>query len=232
MSAFLQYRQTELSEIMDRDDIDPELLTNTYRQFSTINKLLSQWRSIYKQEIRPYLSNDHSNTLLDIGFGGGDVPIFLSQLATHDGFELTITAIEIDERAYQFAKTLNRPQNIDFRLCSSSQLVKENQSFDFVISNHVLHHLNEAQLQQVLNEAASLAKKRVIFNDIERSLMGYTLFNVFSRMIFSNSYITADGLTSIKRSYTKKELEKAAPPGWKVKRKFPYRIILLYEIDQ
>ena len=229
MTLFLQKRQPELTEIMDQKEIDAQLLENTYRQFKTINLLLSQWRSIYKKEIRPLLSRDNENTILDIGFGGGDVPLHLSRMAKQDGFDLKITAIEIDERAFHYAQALDKPDEVEFRLYSSTKLAEENRQFDLVISNHVLHHLDAEQFHQVLNEAKQLSKKKVIFNDIERSPIGYALFNVFSRMIFSNSYITADGLTSIKRSYKKKELGGAAPSGWRVKRKFPFRLLLIYD---
>lgn len=229
MTLFLRNRQPQLSEIMDQKEVDVQQLENTYRQFKVINLLLSRWNSIYKREIRPLLSRGKENTLLDIGFGGGDVPLHLSQLAKNDGYNLKITAIEIDERAFRFTQNLEKPDDVLFRLSSSTDLVKKNQQFDFVISNHVLHHLNPEQFHQIMKEAKLLAKKKVIFNDIERSFTGYVLFNLFSRIIFSNSFITADGVISIKRSYRKKELKEEAPPEWLVKRKFPYRLLLVYE---
>lgn len=229
MTLFLQKRQPELTEIMDQKEVDVQLLENTYQQFRTINLLLSRWNSVYKSEIRPLLSREKENTLLDIGFGGGDVPLHLYRMAKQDGFNLKITAIEIDERAFHYAQALDKLHEVEFRLCSSTKLAEENRQFDLVISNHVLHHLNTEQFHQVLNEAKQLSKKRVIFNDIERSPIGYALFNIFSRMIFSNSYITADGLTSIKRSYKKEELEEAVSSGWWVKRKLPFRLLLIYD---
>ena len=216
-------------EEMDRENADPVLLQNTYRQFEKINGLLSQWKSIYKKEIKPHLNKSCPNTLLDIGFGGGDVPINIHRWAKRDGFDLQITAIEIDERAYQYANQLGAPEEISFNFQSSRELVEKNLSFDFVISNHVLHHLNEKQFYEMLDDAKLLATKKIVFNDIKRSYLGYSLFNICSRILFSDSYITKDGLTSIKRSYTQKELCDSAPPDWKVKSKFPFRLLLIYD---
>ncbi len=229
MPVFLTKRQPDLVEYMDRDDCDPQLLENTYRQFSTINLLLSQWKRIYKSELRPLMEKGKSYSLLDIGFGGGDVPLQLLKWARHDGLELEITAIETDKRAFEFAGQLDSPEQITFKHCSSTDLVSQSRSFDFVISNHVLHHLSKEQTFNILDEAKNLALQKVLFNDIERSDIGYFLFTTFARLIFRNSFIVPDGLISIKRSYTKAELAEVAPAGWQVQRLFPFRLLLKYD---
>tara|TARA_R110000868_G_scaffold235273_2_gene489015 strand:+ start:335 stop:1039 length:705 start_codon:yes stop_codon:yes gene_type:complete len=227
MPTYLSHRQPDLVELMDGDDCDLIKLENTYRQFSTINSLLSNWKRIYKNKLKPHMIGTCKTfSLLDIGFGGGDIPISISKWARQDGIDLNITAIETDQRAFNFARSLPNDASVTFLNCSSSDLVKENKSFDFVISNHVLHHLDEENTHQILKEAKDLAKRLVIFNDIERSDFGYTLFNIFSRPLFWNSFIAADGLTSIKRCYTKNELTEIAPKGWKVERSFPFRLLL------
>lgn len=228
MPFFFKNRQTDLEELMDNENCDLVRLENTYRQFSTINLLLSNWKKIYKTYLKPaMIGSEKRYTLLDIGFGGGDIPIAISKWAEGDGINLKITAVETDQRSFDFARKL--ASNVEFKYCSSSDLVKEADRFDFVISNHVLHHLNNEDFFSVLNDAKTLSKKTVIFNDIERSDIGYLMFNIFSRPLFWNSFITTDGLTSIKRSYTKRELSEIAPQGWKVKRSFPFRLLLIHE---
>ena len=229
MPLFLRHRKPELKELMDDPNCDTEKLQNTYRQFERINKLLSKWDVIYKKEIRPVLKKQNGRaSLLDIGFGGGDISIRLSELATKDGYSLEITSIEADLRPYEFIKSVETPSNIQFRHALSSDLVKENASFDFVISNHLLHHLNKKDFASICTEAKQLASKKVIFNDIKRSDIGYLLFTLFSKILFRNSFIANDGRISIKRSYTFKELSKIAPQGWKVVRLFPFRLNLIY----
>jgi 2-polyprenyl-3-methyl-5-hydroxy-6-metoxy-1,4-benzoquinol methylase len=228
MPVFLSKRRPDLIEYMDRDDCDPQLLKNTYRQFATINLLLSQWKRIYKNELRPLMQKGETYSLLDIGFGGGDVPLKLSEWAKEDGLDLKITAIETNKRAIEFIQQLQAPEQITFRHCSSTELLSQSASYDFVISNHVLHHLSKDQTFQILAEAKSLALQKVVFNDIERSDIGYALFTTFARLIFRNSFIVPDGLISIKRSYTKSELDEIAPSGWQVQRLFPFRLLLKY----
>lgn len=228
MPLFLSQRDTTSQERMDNPDCDLQELQNTYRQFSTINSLISQWYSIYKGEIRPFLQQNYPTTLLDIGFGGGDIPIKLARWASNDGLDLRITAIDPDPRAFNFVRGLDRTQNIEFLQCQLSDLDPSVQQFDFVISNHLVHHLNRKELLEILSQAKELTNESVIFNDIHRSDWAYLLFSIFSRPVFRSSFITADGLTSIRRSYTQEELSNITPDDWQVETVFPFRLMLKY----
>ena len=94
-----------------------------------------------------------------------------------------------------------------------------------VVSNHVLHHLGTAELPHFLAESALLSRGTVIHNDIRRSPAAYALFYAAS-WPFPGSFIREDGLTSIRRSYTAAELQAAAPPGWTVLPRPPFRNLL------
>lgn len=230
MPLFLKTRNTELKERMDSLDCNPVKLRNTYRQFRWINLFLSRWNALYKNEIRPVLELQNGTaTLLDIGFGGGDIPIHLNELAKKDGYHLNITAIETDKRSVEYVRSLNTASNIKFAYKHSKELVEQGQKFDFVISNHLLHHLNKSTLQSICDVAEQLAIKKVIFNDLSRSDVAYSFFYASSHLLFWNSFISYDGLISIKRSYTFQELTDLAPSGWKVQKHFPYRLILIFE---
>ena len=229
MPLFLSQRDTESRERMDNPDCDPEELRNTYRQFGRVNSLISQWGSIYKSKIRPHLQQNSQMSLLDIGFGGGDIPIALARWAANDGFDLSITAIDPDPRAINFVAELDYPSNIGFLQCGISELNPSGEKFDFVISNHLIHHLEKEELLNTLEQSRALSTTSVIFNDLRRSDWAYFLFNIFSRPIFRSSFITEDGLTSIKRSYTKRELQKVVPQDWSAKHLFPFRLLLTYD---
>lgn len=229
MPLYLKNRDQIATELMDDPECNHDALITTYRQFSTINSLITRWKSIYREEILPFAAaQNRTVSLLDIGFGGGDIPRKLSEWASEDGINLQVTGIDTDERAYGFVQDLSFPDAVTFRLASSSTLVDEGCTFDFVISNHLIHHLMGQNFFATLEDARKLSTHRVLFNDIERSDIGYLMFNLLSRVVFRSSFITHDGLTSIKRSYTYQELENKVPEGWKVSRIFPYRLLLSY----
>jgi 2-polyprenyl-3-methyl-5-hydroxy-6-metoxy-1,4-benzoquinol methylase len=226
--VLLRERAVDAVEEMDLPDCDPARLARTYAQFAVVNRVVAGWRSLYRTQLRPRLSPGSTTTLLDIGCGGGDVDVLLSRWASRDGRRLAITAIDPDPRAIRFAQERRSSAGITFRRAAASELVREGQSYDLVLSNHVLHHLTPDELQAFLAESAALCHGKVIHNDLRRSPAAYALFFAGARA-FTGSYIRRDGLTSIRRSYTAAELGSAAPPGWVVARHCPYRNLLMLD---
>lgn len=226
---FLGNREPELIEEMDKENCDLRKLHNTYRQFHYVNKLISKWRALYVNEIRPILLKQKESTLLDIGSGGGDITKSIELWAQNDGFNLRITAVDPDERAFSYCRKHHSRSNIEWLQCTSTDLLEKKREYDIVISNHVIHHLTNEEILKLLGESEKLSKKKIIFNDIERNSLGYLLFNIFSRLFFHDSFITEDGLTSIRRSFKRSELKKLIPKHWEVKKAFPFRLFLIHE---
>jgi len=229
MVLFLKNREVSKEEKMDDPNCDAVLLDNTYRQFVTINRLLSKWKYVYKRFLKPKMSVGESYTVLDIGAGGGDVPLSLITWAEADGYTLTITAIDPDPRAFDYMLKQDLPNTLTLRCCSTFDLLETGESFDFVISNSVLHHIPESELKPFLESSQLLAKRLAIHNDIVRNDFAYLGFAILSKLFFHKSFISDDGLLSVRRSFTKKELEKLMPTKWRLGSAFPFRHLLIYE---
>ena len=244
---FLHARATDTAELMDGPGADPETLQRTYEQFGLVNTAVSGWRANYRRFIRPQLSTTRSTTLLDIGSGGGDLPLALAAWAASDGLRLQITAIDPDERAHDFASARRPVRGVTFRRAFSAELVGEGATFDIVMSNHMLHHLSAVELGGLLWDSERLVAgpgpesgdphprprlPRVLHGDITRSRLAYAGFALgtlpFARSLLKGSYIRADGLTSIRRSFRPVELEGALPEGWAVWPQSAFRYLLVY----
>jgi 2-polyprenyl-3-methyl-5-hydroxy-6-metoxy-1,4-benzoquinol methylase len=223
----LKNRDNTLTERMDDPDCDPGKLSRTYAQFGTLNKLLSGWRGIFRTYIKPLAVQGKTLQILDIGFGAGDIPLALSRMAASAGIKAEITAIDPDPRAQEFALSADFPSSIQFLNVDSSDPALQSNRYHVVISNHVIHHLTELQLTNICRDAEKLSDQLILFNDIERSRIGYILFSLIAPLFFRNSFIVEDGKTSIRRSYRQEELQKLAPEGWIVKRKFPFRLLMI-----
>ena len=227
----LRSRAVDAVEEMDREDCDPVRLENTYAQFALVNRALSGWHGIYRRRLRPLLSGHTATTLLDVGCGGGDVAVQLARWAARENLLLDITAVDPDPRAAAFAAARSgrgEAPGVTFRRRSAAELLGAGERYDVVISNHVLHHLSTTELPVFLQESAALAARLVLHNDLRRSAAAYGLFSAVA-LPFRGSYIRADGLTSIRRSYTVAELKAAAPPGWTVRRGAPFRNLLVLD---
>ncbi len=230
MPLFLNSREPELREKMDRPDCELSTLRNTYEQFSTINRLLGGWNKIYQKWIRPSLLKEPDTaSVLDIGCGGGDIIRTLSKMTKEDGLNVKFTGIDPDLRAIDFSREKNMDPYSDFFAKRSGELVQSNKQYSVVISNHLLHHLGEAELTNVCRDAEQLSSQLVIFSDIERSDIGYGCFRTIAPLLFKNSFIAEDGAISIRRSYRARELSEKLPSGWKVHNQFPFRLLAIHE---
>ncbi|MET0888218.1 MAG: methyltransferase domain-containing protein [Mycetocola sp.] len=222
----LATRDDALVERMDEESCDREALFRTYAAFPHVNRVVAGWWITYVTQLRPRFTGP-VHTVLDIGSGGGDVARALLRWARRDGVRLEITAIDPDPRAFDYVETLPPVDGFRHRVCSSSELADEGERFDFVLSNHVLHHLGAAELGAVLADSERLARLAVVHSDIRRSFAAYLLFSAFAAARFRGSFIREDGLMSIRRSYRLDELASLAPPGWTVSAQIPFRLLLL-----
>jgi len=227
MKRLLSSRATDLVELMDDPDCSLEKLRNTYRQFRLVNALFSRWRFAYRRFLRPEL-RDRARVynLLDVGCGGGDIPVALSRWAARDGFRLEILAVDRDVRAIEYAQSRYQGAGVDFRRANAVDLVREGARFDFVVSNNLLHHLQPHEIAGLVKDSEALCDGVILFSDVERSRLGYTLFPVVTAPFFHHSFVVPDGLTSIRRSFRKGELAALVPPSWQVRRTFPCRLLL------
>ncbi|MDO6143643.1 class I SAM-dependent methyltransferase [Paenarthrobacter aurescens] len=225
----LQARDVQAVEEMDRADCDPNRLHRTYARFPVVNGLLSGWHRTYRHRLRPMLATNGSVSVLDIGCGSGDVARSLARWARRDGFRLSVTAIDPDERAFAFASRTPPVEGVVYRKAHSSELVAEGRTFDVVISNHILHHLGSGELTAVLRDSELLSRGLCLHNDLNRSNIAYLLFLAGFWPLGVGSYICVDGLTSIRRSYTAPELAAAVPDSWSVERNGPWHHLLVQD---
>ncbi len=226
MPIFLRNRLAGVRERMEDPGCDPVKLRNTYAQFRAVNALVSDWRRIYRRFLRPAAAGRTS--VLDVGFGGGDVPVRLARWAERDGLELEITAIDTDRRALDFVRRGRSPSSVAFRDASVAELLARGERFDVVVSNHLLHHLPAPAIAILCDETRRLARRLVVHSDIVRSDLAWLGFAALTAPFFHRSFIVADGLTSIRRSFTHREMRRLAPRGWRVERAFPYHQLLIH----
>jgi len=232
MPLWLRERAGDLLEYMDDPQGSPERLANTLNQFRHINRHLSGWRRLFQTYIRPHCTDSNRTyTLLDIGFGGGDIPRDILQWSRDAGIRLQIEAIDTDPRALAFVEQMNWPGHIHFQCIHHAELLKAGKTYDFVISNHLLHHLPPKEVTALLLDISRMTKITAVFSDLTRSDMAYGLFWCGTLGRFRNSYIRADGLRSICRSYTVSELRALAPSGWQILPAFPFRLLALYQAE-
>ena len=230
MPTLLNQRALRLRERMDDPTCNPQKLHNTYAQFPMVNGLVAGWRRVYVQRLRPHLSGQPA-TLLDIGCGGGDVARRLAQWAQQDGLKLHITAIDPDERALAYARSLPHTPTLSLKQAHSADLVAAGEQFDVVVSpTTCCTTLMTSEVNcPVLGLSTACQKVGLVHNDIRRSDLAYAGYTLDSSFFFITLLSPRTGLLSIRRSFLPEELAEIAPGGWQVEQLFPYRNLLIYQ---
>lgn len=223
----LSRRDVELRELMDDPDCDPEALAQTLRRFDLVNRAVSGWGTVWRRHLRPALARlDRPARVLDIGSGGGDVTARLALLAERDGLDVGWVGIDPDPRALAVARERSRP-DLEFRSTDSTALRASGERFDAVISNHVLHHLGEPELDAFIADSLALSRGIVLHADIERGRAAYALYAAAILPVQHGTFLRTDGLRSIRRSYRARELRTtlASRGEWHVVRPAPFRVL-------
>lgn len=233
-------RDESARELMDDPDCDPEMLARTFEQFRLVNRVVSGGGSVYREWIRPRLSPVWTTRLLDVGTGAADLPRAWLRRAAAEGMRLEVTAIDPDPRALAAARAAAERDpvpGLELLGASTGELAADDRHFDLVTSNHLLHHLDGREFGALLADSERLAEfgGTVVHGDIARSRLAYAGFWAgtlpFAANLLRDSYIRADGLTSIRRSHTAAELAGVLPPGWRVRRAFPSRLEVVWQAD-
>lgn len=225
----LSRRDTALRELMDDADCDPRRLGRTLRRFGPVNRAVSRWGSVYRSHLRPALAAAEGPArLLDIGCGGGDVLRRIVRLARRDGFAVAGLGIDPDPGAVEAAGEGPRLAGVSYRRASSRDLVREGERFGIVLSNHLLHHLDDAAFEAVVDDSEALTTGVCVHSDIARSRAAYAAFAVASLPLAPGSFIRVDGLRSIRRSYTREELRLRLPQGWDAEQPSRFRLLAVH----
>ncbi|MFK4837288.1 methyltransferase domain-containing protein [Microbacterium sp. ZW T2_14] len=225
----LAVRDEGLAELMDDPACDPDRLRATLRRFGTVNRLVSGWGTVYRHTLAPRLAAlGRPARVLDVGCGGGDVVLRLAAEARRDGLEVQWTGIDPDPRSYEVAVERAAVDGVTFRCADAATLVGEGRTFDAVLSNHVLHHL-DADLPEFAAQSLALSHGLVLHSDIARSRLAYALYAIGITPLAPGTFLRTDGLRSIRRSYTASELsavlDDAMPGAWTVQTPALFRVL-------
>lgn len=125
----------------------------SFQEYFHINRI-HQIPDIYRYWLKPGIN------VLDVGSGDGILAYYIAQK-----LKLKIHGCDIDNYLYK---------KIPFTLMSEkTSLPFRRYSFNAVIFNDVLHHMNFQDQQLLLNEAARVSKNMIIVNEVIPSLGAY-----------------------------------------------------------
>jgi SAM-dependent methyltransferase len=216
-------------ELLDARDHDRRELEQSLDHVAEINLLLGGRRAALRalaSVARPGQRID----VLDIGTGSADIPLAIARRA---GLAAQITATDLHPQMLEIARERTRGvAAIRVEAADALALPFADAAFDVALLSLALHHFDGADQIRVLREAARVATRAVIVNELERCRANLYGARLLAATRWRGNRLTRhDGPLSVLRAFTGAELaELAATAGLRVERidrRFFYRLVLI-----
>ena len=141
-------------------------------------------------------------TLLDLGTGLGDLPLVASRWAEARGIRIVPVGLELNRVAAVLASGGGVPTAL---ACAGAPPIRD-KSVDVVLVSQVAHHLTKASVVDLLRTCDRLARLAVIVADLRRDPVAPLAFWFGARLLGFDPVTVADGMTSIRRGFTRAEM--------------------------
>jgi SAM-dependent methyltransferase len=173
--------------------------------------------------VRPYLAQSPRPRLLDVGCGSADVPAAVARSVPG----VLAVGVDIKLLHVEAAPAEVRPVVADVWALPFAAA-----SFDVVTASLFLHHFDAAEAPRVLRALFALARRALVVNDLRRARVPYLFGRAAFPVLFRSRVSVDDGLTSIRRGFTEREMltafAQAGIPA-RVRRAWPYRLLAVAE---
>ena len=201
--------RTDEDEKMDDFSMKGEILRDALDKIANINQLLGGNRlTLYGvQKLIRNISKNEIITILDVGCGNGDMLRKLAKYGHKKNLIFQLIGIDANNFTINHAKQLSENySNISFFCHDIFEESFRELKYDIVLCTLTLHHFKENQIINLLNVFYTNSKIGIVINDLHRSAIAYRLFQVICFVFNLNKMSRNDGLISILRGFTKKEL--------------------------
>lgn len=231
---FLSHRRRE-PEWMDEPGVDPELLRKSLAFIRRINSLLGYTRATLHHLDRFSRNWTPGQTirLIDLATGSADIPRAILRWADRKGFDVRIVAVDrhaVTASAAALATTDPRLQIIQ---ADVFDLPFPPASFDYALTAMFLHHLDEAQIVDVLRTMDRLATRGIVVADLLRHYRAYAWITLFTAL--ANPMVRHDAKVSVAQALSRQEVlqlrDQAAINYLRYDEHFGHRFVLAGEKD-
>jgi len=171
-----------------------------------------------------------SFTLLDVGYGQGDMLRVIWRWAKRRGLEPRLSGIDLSPWSATAARAATDPAwRIDYRVGDIFEHAPP-EPIDFVVSSLVAHHMDDATLARFIAWMEANARKGWFINDLHRHPIAYYGYMGLSRLALLHPMVRHDGLISVTRAFTRRDWERllaasgAPRDAVEVAWRFPFRI--------
>jgi len=149
--------------------------------------------------------------VLDLGSGGGDVPVALARRAARRGLPLELHASDKSRFALETAGQRAQAAGVRLGLHALDVLADPlPRGYDVLMCSLFLHHLSTDEARDLLARMAASAGRLLLVSDLQRNALGLGLALVGTRLLSRSDVVHVDGPRSVRAAFTAEEVAELA----------------------
>ena len=200
-------RRSREPEWMDGEDVSQADFADAMKDLATVNTLTLARRptlAFVDAALRATRA-DVVPTVLDVGFGDGDMLRAIAGLCARRGRKARLIGIDLNPRSAPVASA-KTPAGADIEYRTGDAFALD-EPLDLVISSLVTHHMDDAEILRFLAWMEERTRLGWLVNDLHRHWLSYQGFRLLTSVMRWHRFVPHDGLISIARSFRRSEWE-------------------------
>lgn len=203
-------RRSFEAEWMDDPSVDEATFRDCLTDLATVNgwTLARPPTLAWLRAATRDLPSGSAFSLLDVGYGQGDMLRAIHRWATGRGFVPRLTGVDLSAWSATSARAATpADMAIDYRTGDLFDLRLEPPP-DFIVSSLVAHHLDDEQLVAFLRWMEATATRGWFVNDLHRHPIAYHGFRAMSAAMRWHPFVRHDGPLSVARAFRRGDWER------------------------
>lgn len=197
-------RRSQEVELMDVEPVGADDFRACLEDLATVNTLTRARPPTLAWLARATRSLDHF-TLLDVGFGHGDMLRAIARWARRRGIEAELIGVDLNPWSAAAARAAT-PADLPIRFETGDVFAyRPDRPLDFVVSSLFTHHLSDDEVVAFLAWMERTAVRGWYVNDLHRHALPYHGFRLLAKLAGWHRFVQHDGPVSIARSFRKSD---------------------------
>ena len=188
-------------EILDGEDVGPETYDAVMNDLASVSRvMLAHAPTIgFLERATRGLARGTRISVLDVGFGEGDLLRRIGRWARRRGLRVELAGIDLNPRSAA-AACARTPASMPIEFQAGDVFGCDRQA-DFIVSSLFAHHLDDVDVVRYLRWMQRHARRGWFINDLHRHPLAYHGFGVTARLARWHAIVRQDGMLSVARSF-------------------------------
>jgi SAM-dependent methyltransferase len=202
-------RRSRARELMDDEEVTAEDFAACLRDLDTVNTVtLARPPTLRWLERLRRRTKLQRLTILDVGFGHGDMLRAIRAWARGRGVEADLIGVDLNPWSAQAARAATPAEDRILYHTGDVFDFEPDRPVDVIVSSIFAHHLDDDQLTRFLAWSEARAIRGWFVNDLHRHPIAYHGFKWLARAARWHRFVQHDGPVSVARSFVRADWER------------------------